>query len=33
MTQMQSMTEIIFLVEEDLEGGDVARAIGASIFT
>jgi hypothetical protein len=27
------MTEIIFLVEEDLEGGYVARAIGESIFT
>jgi predicted RNase H-like HicB family nuclease len=27
------MTEIIFLVEEDPEGGYVARAIGESIFT
>jgi len=27
------MTEIIFLVEDDLEGGYVARAIGESIFT
>lgn len=27
------MTEIIFLVEDDPEGGFVARAIGASIFT
>jgi len=28
-----SMTEIIFLVEEAAEGGYVARALGASIFT
>jgi hypothetical protein len=28
-----SMTEIIFLVEEAVEGGYVARALGASIFT
>lgn len=27
------MTEIIFWVEEDPEGGYVARAIGESIFT
>ena len=27
------MTEIIFLVEDDAEGGYVARAIGESIFT
>lgn len=27
------MTEIIFLVEDDLEGGYIARAIGESIFT
>jgi predicted RNase H-like HicB family nuclease len=27
------MTEIIFLVESDSEGGYVARAIGESIFT
>jgi hypothetical protein len=27
------MTEIIFLVEDDLEGGYVAKAIGESIFT
>lgn len=27
------MTEIIFLVEDDPEGGYVARAIGESIFT
>jgi len=27
------MDEIIFLVEESLEGGYVARALGASIFT
>ena len=28
-----AMTEIIFLVEEAAEGGYVARALGASIFT
>ena len=28
-----SMTEIIFLVEDDPEGGYVARALGESIFT
>ena|GEM_PF-251915 len=28
-----SMTEIVFLVEEDPEGGFVARAVGQSIFT
>ena len=27
------MTEIVFLVEEDPEGGYVARGIGESIFT
>jgi predicted RNase H-like HicB family nuclease len=27
------MNEIIFLIEEDPEGGYVARAIGESIFT
>ncbi len=27
------MTEIIFLVEEAPEGGYIARAVGASIFT
>lgn len=27
------MTEIIFLVEEDPEGGYIAKAIGESIFT
>ncbi|PSB24616.1 2-oxoisovalerate dehydrogenase E1 subunit beta [Stenomitos frigidus] len=27
------MTEIIFLVEDDPDGGYVARAIGESIFT
>ena len=27
------MDEIIFLIEEDLEGGYLARAIGESIFT
>lgn len=27
------MTEIVFLVEEDLEGGYSARALGESIFT
>ena len=32
MTQTQAL-EIIFLVEEDPEGGYGARAIGASIFT
>lgn len=32
MTQKQAL-EIIFLVEEDPEGGYVARAIGESIFT
>lgn len=32
MTQTQAL-EIIFLVEEDPEGGYIARAIGESIFT
>ncbi len=27
------MTEIVFLVEEDPEGGYTARALGESIFT
>ena len=27
------MSEIVFLVEEDAEGGFVARALGESIFT
>ena len=27
------MTEIIFIVEEAAEGGYIARAVGASIFT
>ena len=27
------MNEIIFLVENDIEGGFTARALGASIFT
>lgn len=27
------MTEIVFLVEDDLEGGFTARALGESIFT
>jgi Zn ribbon nucleic-acid-binding protein len=27
------MSEIIFLVEEDLEGGYLAKALGESIFT
>jgi predicted RNase H-like HicB family nuclease len=27
------MNEIIFLIEEDLEGGYTARAMGESIFT
>jgi hypothetical protein len=27
------MTEILFIVEEAAEGGYVARAVGASIFT
>ena len=27
------MTEIVFLVEEDPEGGYCARALGESIFT
>lgn len=28
-----SIKEIIFLVEDDLEGGYIAKAIGESIFT
>ena len=27
------MTEIVFLVEEDPEGGYTARALGAAVFT
>jgi hypothetical protein len=27
------MTELIFLVEEDVEGGNTAKAFGESIFT
>lgn len=27
------MSEIVFLVEEDLDGGYTARAIGESVFT
>jgi Zn ribbon nucleic-acid-binding protein len=27
------MTEILFIVEEAVEGGYIARAVGASIFT
>ncbi|MUL36760.1 2-oxoisovalerate dehydrogenase E1 subunit beta [Gloeocapsopsis dulcis] len=27
------MTEIVFLVEDDIEGGYTARALGESIFT
>ena len=27
------MTEIVFLVEDDLDGGYTARALGESIFT
>lgn len=30
---MKKPTELIFLVEESLEGGYEARALGASIFT
>jgi predicted RNase H-like HicB family nuclease len=33
LKQLLSMNEIIFLIEEDPEGGYVARAIGESIFT
>jgi hypothetical protein len=29
----ESVTEIVFLVEEDSEGGYTARALGESIFT
>ena len=32
-TRSAMMTEIVFLVEEDLEGGYSARALGESIFT
>lgn len=27
------MTEIVFLIEEDIDGGYTARALGESIFT
>jgi predicted RNase H-like HicB family nuclease len=27
------MTELVFMVEEDIEGGYTAQAVGASIFT
>ncbi len=27
------MTELVFIVEEDIEGGYTAKAVGASIFT
>lgn len=30
---MERQSELLFLVEEDLEGGFVARAAGESIFT
>jgi hypothetical protein len=30
---LSSMSELIFLVEEALEGGFTARALGSSIFT
>ena len=33
ITLEPELTEIIFLVEDDPEGGYVARAIGESIFT
>jgi hypothetical protein len=33
ITLEPALTEIIFLVEDDPEGGYVARAIGESIFT
>jgi predicted RNase H-like HicB family nuclease len=32
-TNLSPLTEIIFLVEEDTEGGYIARALGESIFT
>jgi hypothetical protein len=32
-TRAKQQTELIFLVEEAPEGGFVARALGASIFT
>jgi predicted RNase H-like HicB family nuclease len=31
--QSEQMTEIIFLVEEDVEGGYTARAMSEAIFT
>jgi hypothetical protein len=27
------MTELVFMVEEDIEGGYTAQAVGASLFT
>lgn len=33
MVVLQNMTEIIFLVEDDEEGGYTAKAVGESIFT
>jgi len=30
---MNQLTEIVFLVEDDLDGGYTARALGESIFT
>ena len=30
---LRSMTEIVFLVEEDPEGGFVAEAVGRGVFT
>jgi hypothetical protein len=33
MAENKPMNEIIFVVEEAAEGGFVARALGASIFT
>lgn len=33
MGKAETMTEVIFLVEEDPEGGLCARALGHSIFT
>jgi len=32
-TEKPTMTEIVFLIEEDPDGGLTARAIGHSIFT
>jgi len=33
MSPKMRQSEIIFLVEEDVEGGYIARALGYSIFT